>query len=126
MIKVFAIAFSTLICSILLKNKQPLISMSISIIGVILIIGGVISQVIEIKNSVTEISSSISGIAPYILLMFKVLIIVILTQILADICRDNGESALASVTEISSKIIVVAMILPLFSSVVSIVLGFVK
>ncbi|MDE6385833.1 MAG: stage III sporulation AC/AD family protein, partial [Eubacterium sp.] len=39
------------------------------------------------------------------------------------LCRDCGENALASQTETAAKVIVIAMILPLFETVIKIITG---
>ena len=56
-------------------------------------------------------------------LMFKVLGIALITQVISDLCRDSGESALAGQTEVAAKIIIVSLILPLLQTVVKIITG---
>ena len=50
----------------------------------------------------------------------------IVTQVVCDVCRDNGASALASQTETAAKILVLSLLLPLFQTVIGIVTGLVK
>ena len=58
--------------------------------------------------------------------MLKSLCIVIITQITVDLCRDNGENALASFTEISAKVLIISLVMPLFEAVITMVMGLVK
>ena len=58
--------------------------------------------------------------------MLKSLCIVIITQITVDLCRDNGENALASFTEISAKVLIISLVMPLFQAVITMVMGLVK
>ncbi|MFR5876478.1 MAG: SpoIIIAC/SpoIIIAD family protein [Eubacterium sp.] len=126
MIKFIGIAISVLFCSLLLKDKNRTFSIILSIAGGCLLFAIVSSEFSNIIKSITDISSSVASTAPYIKLMLKVLGITLITQFVSDICRDNGESALASMTEAAAKIIVVSIILPLFETVIAIVSGLVK
>ena len=58
--------------------------------------------------------------------MLKALGIALITQFVSDTCRDNGENALASITETVAKIAVIVMLLPLFETVFDIVSGLLK
>lgn len=84
------------------------------------------SELSDIVSSISDICSSMDSTAAYIKLMLKVLGITLITQFVSDVCRDNGENALASMTETAAKIIVVSIILPLFETVITIVSGLVK
>lgn len=126
MIKIIGIAFITLLFSLFLKDKVPQISIIISVSGVIFIALISFNEIATINNKLTEISSYISSTTPYVKLMIKTLVIIILTQIISDLCRDNGENALAFVTELSAKFIVVGISLPMFDKIISIVLGLLK
>lgn len=126
MLKFIGIAISVLFCSLLLKDKNRTFAIILSIAGGCLLFAIVSAELGEIIKSISDISSSVTSTAPYIKLMLKVLGITLITQFMSDICRDNGESALASMTEAVAKIIVVSIILPLFETVISIVSGLVK
>lgn len=126
MIRIICVAFVALLFSIFLKDKVPQISIIISVSGVIFIALISFNEIATINNKLTEISSYISSTTPYVKLMIKTLVIIILTQIISDLCRDNGENALASVTELSAKFIVVGISLPMFDKIISIVLGLLK
>lgn len=84
------------------------------------------SKLQMVIDSISSIALSIPHAFQYVKLMVKVLCIIIITQFVCDICRDNGENAIASFTEIGAKIVVISMIMPLFESIISIVSGLVK
>lgn len=126
MLKFIGIAVSILFCSLLLKDINRTFSIILSVAGGCLLFLAVSSQLSEIIKAISDISSSVNSAAPYIKLMLKVLGITLVTQFVSDICRDNGENALASMTEAVAKIIVVSIILPLFETVITIVSGLAK
>ncbi len=73
-----------------------------------------------------DLKTAAGDTGAYIDLMFKILGISIVTQVVCDVCRDNGASALASQTETAAKILVLSLLLPLFQTVIGIVTGLVK
>lgn len=57
-------------------------------------------------------------------IMFKTFGILAVGAVVSDICRDNGEGAVAGVVEICVKILAVSCALPVFTAVVEIALTF--
>lgn len=126
MIQVAGISFAILLCSIVLKNYNRNISVLLSVAGTIILIFVVADKIDIVISNINELSSGISGSLDYIKMMLKVLGIILIAQIMSDICRDNGESAIASTVEICAKIIVISLILPLFETILSLVIGLLK
>lgn len=126
MITIVGIAISALILSIFLKNYNKTLSFVIVISASVLIFFQILSGISNIFDSLKSISENVKPVTEYIKLMVKVLGITLISQFIADMCRDCGESALASTTEIGAKIIVITMILPLFETVIKIVTGLVE
>ena len=58
-----------------------------------------------------------SGTAPYATLLFKALGIALLTQFCAEICRECGESAAANGIELTGKIEILLLCLPLINEI---------
>ena len=123
MTAVIGISVSALILAVFLKDHNKTASIAIMIAAAGLIFFRIISGISEIFSAISTISSGVESAASYIKLMLKVLGIVLITQFIADLCRDSGENALAGQTETAAKIIVITMILPLFESVVGIISG---
>lgn len=126
MLQIIGITLATLICFVLLKDKAPQFALLISICGVVIILSISIIEFSKLTKSINEIVSSIPNSISYVKLMVKLLLIIIITQIVTDICRDNGENAIASTVEISSKTVVIAMVFPLFKTVINLILGIIK
>ena len=60
----------------------------------------------------------------YISVVFKAMAICFITQITSDLCKDSGESAIASAMELWGRISVVIISLPLIESVVNTITEF--
>lgn len=119
------VALCVLICSLLIKDKHRAFSFVLILSGICIIAVYSVSGLKSIVASASSIAEAAVS-SELITLMLKALAITLITGTLSDICRDNGESALAGITETASKIVIIVMLLPLFENVIEIVNGLVK
>lgn len=113
-----------LIVSILLRQYgKKEISIMVQIATGTIIMISVILKITDVVTELTDLASGIGLNISYIKLLIKVLGICIITQFVCEICKDSGESALASQIEFAGKIIVVTLMLPLLKSIISLVVG---
>jgi len=64
--------------------------------------------------------TKLEGITPYAELLLKALSIAILTQCCSEICRECGESAAASGVELTGKIEILLLSLPMIHEILSV------
>lgn len=120
---VIGISITALILSLFLKDYNKTVSLILVLFSSALLFFKIVASIGEITDTLKDITDNAGELSSYLKLMLKVLGIALITQITADICRDCGETALAGQTEVAAKIIIVAMILPLFEAVVKIISG---
>lgn len=126
MIKVVGIVLTALIINIVLKNYSKEFTFLINIVCTIIIFTLISKDLKGIVDRLTSISNEISVLLPYIRIMLKILGISMIAQLLSDLCRDNGENTLANQTELSAKIIILVTALPLFTTIMDIMIGMLK
>lgn len=126
MIKVVGIVLTALIINIVLKNYSKEFTFLINIVCTIIIFTLISKDLKGIVDRLTSISNEISVLLPYIKTMLKILGISMIAQLLSDLCRDNGENTLANQTELSAKIIILVTALPLFTTIMDIMIGMLK
>ena len=126
MIKIITIVLISIVLVIFLRDVNKEFAFIVTIAASILLFSVVISEFYDVISSIFLISEGIGSINSYVKLMIKILVLVLLSQFVIDLCRDNGENALASQTELASKIIILVMIMPLFNSVLNIITGLLK
>lgn len=126
MIKIVTIVLISIVLVIFLRDVNKEFAFFVTIATSILLFSVVISEFYDVISSIFLISEGIGSINSYVKLMIKILVLVLLSQFVIDLCRDNGENALASQTELASKIIILVMIMPLFNSVLNIITGLLK
>ena len=126
MIKVVGIVLTALIINIVLKNYSKEFTFLINIVCTIIIFTLISKDLKGIVDRLTSISNEISVLLPYIKIMLRILGISMIAQLLSDLCRDNGENTLANQTELSAKIIILVTALPLFTTIMDIMIGMLK
>ncbi len=123
-LKIAVIAIAGTVLLLLLRRSSASFSAVAECALVVVILLTVIPEIktllsaLEGFGSITEVSSSA------IKSMFKAFTFLAVGGVASDICRDNGESAVAGVVELSVKILSVSCMLPVISAVVEIAVAF--
>ena len=123
MTHIIGISLVALIFGIFLRQHNKTVSLFLIIFASLLIFFETAGTLYEIISALNDMASGMQEASSYLRLMFKVLGIALITQVISDLCRDSGESALAGQTEVAAKIIIVSLILPLLQTVVKIITG---
>lgn len=126
MIKIAGIVICALLLSVLLKRYNSEFSLFIVLCAAIIMFFMISDDLHTVVMRFTELTDNVGGTRQYINLMLKVLGISLIAQLLSDLCRDSGESALATQTETAAKIIILIISFPLFESVIEVVTGLLK
>ena len=122
LLRILGIALITVIFSFIFKEYKKEYSVMLLVCGgIIITLWGIIQlrPVVEYIQSLTDLS----GISEYFSVILKVLGISFIVQVGSDICRDFGEASIASKIEFAGKAAILAVILPVLRSVISMSLG---
>lgn len=123
MIHIIGISAVALIFGLFLRQHNKSVSLILIIFACIAVFLESVSYLTDIIDTLSGMVSGLEETSAYLKIMFKVLGIALITQIISDLCRDCGESALAGQTEVATKIFIVALILPLLQAVVKVITG---
>ena len=121
-IKIVGIALIALVIIIMLKQYRPEYAIFISILTGVLILILVMDRLTGIINLIQSIEDKFSINTQFIALLIKITGISFLSEFAVSICKDSGETAIASKIEIGSKIIIISMSIPIISSLLEIIL----
>ncbi len=118
------LALAGVIVVIALKSAS---SVNVVIIRLSIVIAIVVTTVPQIKELVQIIDNL--GVLDSVprepfRIMLKVFSILVTSSLVSDMCRDNGENAIAGVVELSAKIIAVSVSIPVITSVISVATSF--
>ncbi len=115
-VKVVGIGFLTLIISIVLKEYKKEYAIYASIIGGIILLTMSFETINEIVGFLSRISEKTSyNNSSFISLLLKITGIAVLVEYGTSICKDSGETAIASKIDFAGKIIIISMSIPVIS-----------
>lgn len=118
-VKVIGIAFLTLIFTIILKQYRKDFAIYVVIIGGALILLSSIDTLKNIIDFINNLSERGSISSDFIKLLIKITCISILSEFAISICKDSGETAIASKIDLGGKIIVISMSVPVISTMLN-------
>ena len=121
-IRIVGIALITLIIIILLKQYKKEFAVYISLLAGVLILLLVTDKFEGIIDLIRSIANKSSINTEFISLILKITGIAFLAEFAVSICNDSGETAIANKIEIGSKIIIISMSIPIFSSLLELIL----
>ena len=120
-IKIVGIGLIALVIAIILKQYRPEYAIYVSIIAGVLILVFTMGKITGIINLLKSISDKTYINKQFLGILLKITGIAIITEFAVSICTDAGEKAIASKIEIGSKVIIIAMSIPIISSLLELI-----
>ena len=121
-VKIIGIGFIAVIIIIILKQYKPEFAIYVSIIAGIIIIFMCADTVSGIITLLQDIASRTNINGEFLKILIKITGIAILTEFAVSICKDSGESAVASKIDIGGKVIIISMSIPIIKALLETVL----
>lgn len=121
-IKIIGVGLIALVIVIILKQYRPEYAIYVSIVAGILMLFMVIEKFSGIINLLQSISNKTYINKEFLSILIKITGIAIIAEFAVSICTDAGEKAIASKIEIGSKVIIIAMSIPIISSLLELII----
>lgn len=108
----------------LVKNNNPAISVVLRLAVIVVLFVGIAPTIGELFSALNGFSF-VEGLSrESVSIMLKVFAVLTLGAVTADVCRDNGENALAGVVELFSRLVAVGISIPVITSVITVATSF--
>ena len=120
-IKIIGIGLIALVIIIILKQYRPEFAIYVSIIVGVLILALAMRKITGVINLLKSISEKTYINKQFLGILLKITGIAIITEFAVSICSDAGEKAIASKIEMGSKVIIIAMSIPIISSLLELI-----
>lgn len=120
-LKITALAICAVILIVLVKSYKPEFGMLTATACSLLMLYFLVDS---LKYAFAYISNLYSGLEAgktYFPIIIKVLAIAYITEFTSQLCKDAGESAIASKVELGGKIIIFCVAIPVFTSILNLV-----
>ena len=121
-LSICCVCLVTAIFARLIKQVSPEICFAISAAAVILVFGALsenISQVFDIMNNLAQRTGISNG---YVMVAIKVLGISYISELCSTSCRDAGESTLGSIIDLSAKVMITIICLPIVNTLMEVIM----
>ncbi len=121
---IIIIAVVCVTAAVISKVIQPTnreLSAVISIAAVVVVVASIIGSISDVIYSLKGAADASGVGSEYILIAFKALGICYVGEIASSCCRDCGETALGGVVDISSRIAIAIICIPLVESFIDVV-----
>ncbi len=118
---VIAIGVIGALFSAVLKQYKPEFAIAVSIVTSMIILIGVIGWIIPIISEIKDMMNRAEISYSYISILIKAVGICYITQFASDVCKDSGQTAIASKIELAGRIAICVSALPLFADLLSLV-----
>ena len=115
-IKIIGIGLISLIVIIIIKQYRPEFAVYVSLIAGALILVLVLDKKSGVINLLTNLANKTSINKDFIFLLIKITGIAFLTEFAVSICKDAGESAIATKIDMGGKVMIIAISIPIISS----------
>lgn len=121
-IKIIGIGLISLVIIIILKQYKPEFVIYVSIIAGILILLLVMDKLSGIINLLLDLSNKSGLNSEFLKILLKITGIAFLTEFAVSLCKDSGESSIASKIDLGGKVIIISLSIPILSSLLETVI----
>lgn len=121
--KIIVIALISIVLIAILKQHRPEFATYTSIIAGIIILFFVISELTPIISMLQNLSEKMGVSSKFFIILLKITGIAYLTEFGSSICRDSGETAIASKVEVAGKVLIISLSIPIITTLVETLLN---
>jgi len=121
-IQIVGIGIVATVLVLVLKNQRPELGILVSIITGLVIFFFAAAKLVGVIELLKDYARKVNIDSLYISTLLKVIGIAYIAEFGAEICKDAGESSIASKIELAGKIIIVVLAVPIITSLLELVI----
>lgn len=122
-LKICGIAVLGLVAVVLLRGMRAEYAVFAGIITGILLLFAVLAEFSSVMALVEDMTEK-TGFSLYFEVILKAMGLGLLSEVTADICRDNGAAAIASKVEFGGKMAILSLSLPILRKLIDLISEF--
>ena len=120
-LKIAALALCAVMIIVLVKNYKPEFGIFVAIGCSVLILYFLVDSLKYAFSYMSQLYDKLDYGKTYFPIIIKVLAIAYITEFTSQLCKDAGESSIASKVELAGKIIIFCVAIPVFISILNLV-----
>lgn len=126
LVAVVGVLLCAALLAAVLRTQRPELAMGLTLTAGAVVVVFLLRQLLPLAGIVRRLST-MGGVADgAFTAVLRTAGVCLLTQIVADTCRDAGESALAGKAELAGRVLLLLMMVPLFERILSLILKVVQ
>lgn len=114
-IKITGVGIISLVIIIILKQYRPEFTIYISLFAGVIILSLIVGKLTGIIEILKTLSEKASINKDFLVVLLKITGIAILTEYIVSVCKDAGESAIASKVDLGGKVVIMSLSIPIIS-----------
>ncbi len=118
-VKIIGVAFIAVIIIVILKQYRPEFTIYASILAGVIILLMVTGKVQSILSLLESIANKTNINTEFLKILMKITGIAILAEFAVSICKDSGESAIASKVDVAGKVLIISMSIPIIQALLN-------
>lgn len=121
-IKIIGVGLISLIIIVILKQYKPDFVIYVSIIAGAIILLLVMDKLNGIINLLTSIQNKANMNNQFLVILLKITGITFLIEYASSICKDAGESAIATKIDLGGKVLIIAISIPIIQALLELII----
>lgn len=121
-VKIIGVGLTALIIIIILKQYKPEFTVYVSIIAGAIILLMVMDKLSAVVSILSSLANKTGTGSTFLKILLKITGIAILTEFAVSICKDSGETAIASKIDLGGKIIIISISIPIITALLELII----
>lgn len=121
-VKIIGVGLISLIIIIILKQYKPDFAIYISILAGAIILLLVMDKVSNVVTLLSSIQNKANMNNQFLVILLKITGIAFLTEYASSICKDAGESAIATKIDLGGKVLIIAISIPIIQALLELII----
>jgi len=122
-VKIIGVGLTATIIIIILKQYKPEFAIYASIIAGTIILFMVMDKLAAVMNILKSLANKTGTGSTFIGILLKITGIAILTEFAVSVCKDSGETAIASKIDLGGKIIIISISIPIITALLELIIN---
>jgi stage III sporulation protein AD len=120
--KIVMVGIVATVLAVLLREEKPEIALVVSIVTGLVIFVFLITKLNAVMSVLKYFASKANIDILYFSTILKVIAIAYITEFGAQICRDAGETAIATKVELAGKVLIMVIAIPILAALMDIMI----
>lgn len=112
--------------SAVLRSQRPELAVCLSLLAGVLVVGMLLRQLSPLISALRRMTALGRVGENYLGVVLRGAGVCLVTQLAADTCRDAGDTALAGKAELTGRVILLLLAVPLYEQILTLIVGVVN